>query len=56
MPDKAEIVKVLAPFYKTIDVMKSAHNTEAKTMCVWSDDVEAVEGVMLYLERLRDEK
>ena len=55
-PAQAEIgeaKKVLAPFYKTVDVMKSAHQ-RGTLMCIWDDDISAIEGVMLYLEKLRD--
>lgn len=46
--------KVLAPFYKTVDVMKSARNKPGHTMCIWADDMKAVEDVMSFLEALRD--
>jgi len=46
--------KLLAPFYKTVDVMNSAHNSDSKLMSIWADDMKAVEAVMLFLEKLRD--
>ena len=53
--DRDRVRKVLAPFYKTIDVMISAHNQPGHTMHVWKDDIRAVEDVMLFLEGLRDD-
>jgi hypothetical protein len=46
--------KLPAPFYKTVDVMNSAHNSDSKLMSIWADDMKAVEAVMLFLEKLRD--
>jgi hypothetical protein len=48
--------QVLGPFYKTVDVMKSARNSETKLMNIWAEDMKAVEDVMLFLEDLRDGK
>lgn len=46
--------QVLGAFYKTVDVMKSARNSENRLMNIWADDMKAVEDVMLLLEQLRD--
>jgi len=46
--------QVLGAFYKTVDVMKSARNSESKMMNVWAADMKAVEDVMFFLEQLRD--
>jgi hypothetical protein len=53
--DGEDVRKVLAPFYKTVDVMKSARNSPTHTMHVWADDMKAVEDVMSFLEAIRDE-
>lgn len=45
---------LLGPLYNTVDVMKSARNSESTMMAVWADDMKAVEDVMLFLESLRD--
>lgn len=52
--DCGDVRKVLGAFYKTVDVMKSARNTPNHTMCVWADDMRAIEDVMRFLENLRD--
>lgn len=49
-----DVRKLLGAFYKTVDVMKSARNTPNHTICVWADDMKAIEDVMLFLESLRD--
>lgn len=49
-----DVRKLLGAFYKTVDVMKSARNSESKIMNVWADDMKAIEDVMLFLETLRD--
>jgi hypothetical protein len=53
-PEPERLRQVLGAFYKTVDVMKSARNSEAKTMNIWADDMKAVEDVMFFLEQLRD--
>lgn len=50
-----EVRKLLAGFYKTVDVMKSARNKK-EPMSIWADDMKAVEDVMLFLESLRDSR
>jgi hypothetical protein len=52
--DPRQIRELLGAFYKTVDVMKSARNSETKDMNVWADDMKAVEDVVLFLEQLRD--
>lgn len=51
---REELLAVLGPFYKTVDVMKSARNSTNMMMSVWADDMKSVEDVMLFLEKLRD--
>lgn len=51
--DCGKVRELLAPFYKTVDVMKSARNSKTN-MNIWADDMKAVEDVMLFLESLRD--
>lgn len=54
MKDSDRAGKVLATFYKTVDVMKSAHNQPDKLMSIWESDIKAIEGVVSFLENLRD--
>lgn len=52
--EREEARMVLGAFYKLVDIMTSAHNSESKLMSVWEDDIKAVEAVMRFLETIRD--
>lgn len=54
-PVTSDVRQVLGAFYKTLDVMKSAHGQgDRRLMSVWDDDLKAAEGVVAFLEAIRD--